>query len=62
MGRYTARRVRDRIDRELLVEYLLGFGIHVDDDDWYGEGMLVQQVLDWPRRTVSLSDAAADLA
>jgi hypothetical protein len=61
-GRYTARRVRDRFDRALLVQYLLALGIRVDDDDVYGPGTLLQQVVDWPRRTVSLTEARADLA
>lgn len=61
-GRYTGRRVRDRLDRALLVAYLLAFGIRVDDDDAYGDGLLIQQVVDWPTRTVSFADAQADLA
>jgi hypothetical protein len=60
--RYIARRIRDRFDRALLVKYLLALGIRVDDDDAYGDGLLVQQVVDWPRRTVSLTEAQADIA
>ena len=61
VGRYTARRVSARFDRALLVDYLLGFGIAVDDDAAYGDGVLVQQVVDRPRRTVTLQEARGAL-
>jgi hypothetical protein len=60
-ARYAARRIRNRFDRELLVRYLDALGIPADDDDAYGAGVIVQQVVDWPRRTVSLDEARADV-
>lgn len=48
--RYTARRVRDRFDRGLLVDYLATIGIRVDDLGFYGEGFGVRQIVSFPRR------------
>ena len=31
-----------------------------DDDSSYGDGVLVQQVVDWPVRSVSLAEARAE--
>lgn len=51
--RYRARRVRDRLDRELLVEYLASLGIAVDDPAFYGLGYGLRQLVDWHRRQLS---------
>jgi hypothetical protein len=61
-ARYTARRIRHRFDRELLVRYLDALGIPADDDDAYGSGVIVEQVVNWPRRTVSLDEARAEVS
>lgn len=60
--RYQARRIRDRFDRGLLIVYLAELGIDADNDDAYGEGVILQQKVPWKRRTVSLGDARRDLA
>lgn len=59
--RYTSRRVRDRFDRPMLLRYLEALGIPADDDNAYGQGVLVQQLVDWPRRTVSLEQERQQL-
>jgi hypothetical protein len=61
LNRYTARRIRDRLDRELLVHYLQELGIDADQDTAYGLGIIVQQDVAWSRRTVSLEAARAEL-
>lgn len=48
--RYLSRRVRDRLDRGLLVEYLAALAIHVDDPAFFGEGIGVHQQVTWPVR------------
>jgi hypothetical protein len=48
--RYEARRVRDRFDRVLLVEYLFAIGIHVDDPAFYGNGFGLRQIVSYERR------------
>lgn len=45
-GRHTARRKRDRLDRDLLLSYLVALGIPVDDDA-YGPATL-HQGRRWP--------------
>lgn len=60
-SRYTARRVRDRFDRGLLIRYLGHLGIPADDANAYGEAMLVQWAVTWQRRTVTLDQARSDL-
>lgn len=60
-GRYQARRVRDRFDRGLLVDYLGRLRIHAEDDAAYGDGVLLQQHVPWLRRTVWLEDARRGL-
>ena len=52
--RYTARRKRDRLDRPLLVEYLNAMGIRVDDERFFGSGVVVTQRVDLPSRTESV--------
>ena len=61
VSRYTARRIRDRLDRPLLIRYLGALGIPADDDNAYGSGILIQQGVDWPVRTQTLEEARADL-
>jgi hypothetical protein len=61
LSRYTAHRIRDRLDRDSLIRYLQELGIPADDDDAYGHGVLVQQLVPWPRRTVSLAEAIREL-
>lgn len=58
--RYSARRIRDRFDRSTLLDYLNALGIPAGDDNSYGDGVLVQQVVDWPVRSVSLAEARAE--
>jgi hypothetical protein len=58
--RYTARRKRDRLDRQLLLEYLDALGIPADDDDAYGPALLLQENATYERRCVSLEEARAD--
>lgn len=60
-SRYTARRIRDRLDRPLLIRYLGALDIPADDDTAYGPGILIQQVVDWPIRTQTLQEARANL-
>lgn len=62
VSRYTARRIRDRFDRPLLIRYLGALGIPADDDNAYGPGILIQQNVDWPTRTQTLQEARADLS
>lgn len=61
VDRYSARKVRDRFDRTMLLTYLDALGIPANDDGAYGDGVLVQQVVDWPIRSVSLVEARAEL-
>jgi hypothetical protein len=58
-SRYRARRVRDRLTRDLLVAYLAALGITVDDDARYGPAVLVTQRVRWASRTESLRQARA---
>ncbi|MEQ4210408.1 hypothetical protein [Actinopolymorpha sp. B9G3] len=61
VSRYRSRRIRDRFDRPLLIEYLHHLGIPADDEAAYGPGIVVQQLVDWPRRTVSLDQARSEI-
>ena len=49
--RYGERRIRDRLDRELLVAYLERIGIHVDDSAFFGPGVAIRQIVDWSIRS-----------
>lgn len=60
-NRYEARRVRQRLDRSLLMSYLAALGIPADDDDAYGPGVLIEQVVSWTRRSVSLEEARSEV-
>ena len=57
--RYKARRKRDRLDRRLLLNYLDALGIPADDDDAYGNALLLQGTATCERRRVSLDEARA---
>jgi len=59
VDRYAARRVRQRFDRPLLVEYLAAIGIHVDDDAFYGGGVCVRQVVTFARRQETAAQVRA---
>ena len=59
LDRYNARRIRDRLDRALLINYLNHFGIRADDDGFYGGGILIQQRVSYATRTQSLEEAKA---
>lgn len=48
--RYERRRIAQRLDRALLVEYLDALGIPVDDPSFFGDGTAVRQIVDWDRR------------
>lgn len=65
VARYQARRVRDRLDRALLLRYLSALGIPAGDEAAYGPGVVVQQVADWPAqrppRTQTLVEARDEL-
>jgi hypothetical protein len=39
--RYSARKIRDRFDRALLIEYLGALGIRADDPDFFTSGTLL---------------------
>lgn len=47
---YGARRIRERLTRNLLVEYLAAMGIDVDEPTRYGAGCLVRQQVTWRTR------------
>jgi hypothetical protein len=59
LSRYRARRVRDRLPRQLLVGYLAALGIGVDNDQRYGRAVLVTQRVGWASYTESLQQARA---
>lgn len=54
--RYTARLVKNRFDREMLLTYLEALEIPARDDNAYGPGVIVQQRVTWKRRTESLDE------
>lgn len=54
--RYKARLKRDRLDRELVTEYLAAIGIEVDRSDFFGRTWVVEQVVDWRVRRESVAD------
>ena len=49
VDRCSERMIRKRFDRELLLEYLAAVGISADDEDFYGCGVLVAQVVSYKR-------------
>jgi hypothetical protein len=44
-----------------LLNYLAALGIHADDDDAYGPGVIVQQTVRWHRRAMTLEEERRDL-
>ena len=60
-ARYARRRIRARFDRDLLLAYLSALGVDLTDDARWGYGVIVQQEVSYPRRTVTLEQARADL-
>lgn len=54
--RYRARRIRDRLDRGLLVAYLAELGIYPDDPNFFSDGVVVRQRVDWLPRRESVAD------
>jgi hypothetical protein len=59
-ARYTARRIRDRFDRALLVTYLAAMGIRVDDPSFFGNGIRLRRVVDYEVRREPLALARAN--
>ncbi|MGO8883144.1 MAG: hypothetical protein ACLPUO_00700 [Streptosporangiaceae bacterium] len=57
--RYSARRIRERLDREMLAAYLTAMGIAVDDDAAYAGAALVRQHVTWATRSQTLAQAKA---
>lgn len=57
---YDVRKIRDRFNRPLLIEYLEALGIHADDPSFFGDCVAVRQLVDWPRRTVSVAAWRSD--
>lgn len=57
--RYRARRIRDRLDRALLITYLGQLDIHPDDPSFFADGLVVRQIVDWPRRRESVAESRA---
>lgn len=57
--RYTARRKRDRLDRQLLLNYLSALGVPAADDDAYGDALLLQETATYERRRITLEEARA---
>jgi hypothetical protein len=57
--RYSARRIRERLDRELLAAYLNAIGIAVDVDAAYADATVVRQHVTWPTRIQTLAQAKA---
>ncbi len=58
--RYSARRKRDRFDRELLLDYLERLGIRARTDAAYGPAVLLQERAQYERRRMTLDEARAD--
>ena len=52
--RYRSRLKRDRFDRALLVGYLEEMDIHVDAEEFFGRGVAIRKLVDWPTRQVSI--------
>ncbi|HTQ45657.1 MAG TPA: hypothetical protein VMI75_23025 [Polyangiaceae bacterium] len=54
--RYGARRIRERLDREMLLRYLAALGIRVDDPTFWRQGVLLQQRVTYESRTSTLDE------
>jgi hypothetical protein len=59
-SRYTRRRIRDRLDRPLLIDYLASMGISADDPDFYGAGVSVRQHVNYPVRRLTAEQVRKD--
>jgi hypothetical protein len=57
--RYAARQVRDRFDRQLLVEYLAAIGIRVDDASFYRDGFCLREIVSYARRQETVAQVRA---
>lgn len=60
LDRYARRRVRDRLDRDLLIQYLAALGIKVDDPEFFGEATVVVQQAPWKTRKESVAQFRRD--
>ena len=58
--RYSAKRKRDRFDRDLLLDCLVALGIPADDDTAYGRATVLQDPANCDRRRVTLAEAQAE--
>jgi hypothetical protein len=54
---YESRLVRDRLTRNVLLEYLAAIGIEADKPDWYQGGVLYQAALPDRPRTLTIPQA-----
>jgi hypothetical protein len=50
LARYGARRIRDRFDRPMLIDYLRANGIRADERDFWGNGVLIRQSVPYSTR------------
>jgi hypothetical protein len=57
---YRARRIRDRLPRPLLIDYLHALDIDVDDNARYTRPAVIRQVVDWRIRRLTLAQARSD--
>jgi hypothetical protein len=62
VDRYSARRVKDRFDRDLLLTYLRALGIPADDDAAYGPATLLRRRFAGRGREMTLEETRADYA
>ena len=60
VDRYGARRIRDRFDRSLLIEYLAALGIRADDPDFFTAATLIDQGPLEQQWSASLEEARAE--
>jgi len=59
---YDQVRVKDRMNREILLDYVRRLDIHPYDLDWYGEEFWRQRVISLiPRKSISLEAARIGL-
>jgi hypothetical protein len=54
--RYSARLIRDRLDRDMLLRYLGALGIRADDPDFWMGGVLLQHRVTFSPRTSTLEE------
>jgi hypothetical protein len=59
--RYSARKIRDRFDRDLLLEYLAAVAIRADDPSFYGRGVGVYQNVNFSRVQRSATQVREEL-